>query len=93
MYLLMTAPHALTDGRREVLRRRIRWIVAATITYNVIEAVIALLAGRAATSAAGSAKSAFQAGSAAAGGGATDEPEVLAGTGEDDGGHGTKPGR
>ena len=52
MYLLMTAPHTLTDGRRDVLRRRIRWIVAATITYNVIEAVIALLAGRAATSAA-----------------------------------------
>lgn len=42
----------LTDDRRAVLRRRIRWIVAATITYNVVEAVVALVAGRAASSAA-----------------------------------------
>lgn len=42
----------LAPERRLVLRRRIRWIVAATITYNVIEAVIALIAGRAASSAA-----------------------------------------
>jgi divalent metal cation (Fe/Co/Zn/Cd) transporter len=28
-----------------VLRRRIRWLVAATITYNLIEAVIAITAG------------------------------------------------
>ena len=41
-----------TDARRAVLQRRIRWIVAATITYNVLEAVIALAAGRAASSAA-----------------------------------------
>ncbi|UVY83971.1 cation transporter [Brachybacterium sp. NBEC-018] len=40
----------LTPDRRLVLRRRIRLIVAATITYNVVEAVIALAAGRAATS-------------------------------------------
>ena len=39
-------------ARRLVLQRRIRWIVAATITYNVLEAVIALAAGRAASSAA-----------------------------------------
>ncbi|MDF2824018.1 MAG: hypothetical protein K0R68_1426, partial [Mycobacterium sp.] len=31
--------------RRQVLSRRIRWWVAATITYNLIEAVIALTEG------------------------------------------------
>jgi hypothetical protein len=31
--------------RRVVLRRRIRLLVAATITYNVIEAVVAITAG------------------------------------------------
>lgn len=35
-----------------LLRRRIRWIVAATIAYNLIEAVIAISAGSAASSAA-----------------------------------------
>jgi divalent metal cation (Fe/Co/Zn/Cd) transporter len=39
--LLMAAPVT----RREVLSRRIRLLVAATITYNVIEAVIALAEG------------------------------------------------
>jgi divalent metal cation (Fe/Co/Zn/Cd) transporter len=34
-----------TPERRAVLRRRIRWLVAATITYNVIEAVVAISAG------------------------------------------------
>jgi divalent metal cation (Fe/Co/Zn/Cd) transporter len=38
----MTAP---VPTRREVLARRIRWLVAATITYNVIEAVVALAEG------------------------------------------------
>ena len=38
--------------RRTVLERRIRWIVAATITYNVIEAGVALVAGRLASSSA-----------------------------------------
>lgn len=38
------------DQRREVLKRRIRLIVALTISYNVIEAVIALAAGTAASS-------------------------------------------
>ncbi len=42
-----------TDAARiRVLRRRIRWIVAFTITYNVIEGVIALIAGGVASSAA-----------------------------------------
>ncbi|GAB2503736.1 cation transporter [Promicromonospora xylanilytica] len=35
-----------------VLRRRIRWVVAITITYNLVEAVIALTAGSVASSAA-----------------------------------------
>lgn len=38
--------------RRAVLARRIRWIVAATIAYNVIEAVVAITAGRVASSSA-----------------------------------------
>ncbi|WP_278264860.1 cation transporter [Nocardia sp. AG03] len=37
-------------ARRAVLTRRIRWFVAATITYNVIEAVIALSEGARASS-------------------------------------------
>lgn len=36
--------------RRILLARRVRWLVAATITYNVIEAVVAIIAGRAASS-------------------------------------------
>lgn len=41
------------DGvRRRVLEQRIRWVVAATITYNVVEAVVALVAGRLASSSA-----------------------------------------
>lgn len=39
-------------ARRAILIRRIRWIVAATIAYNVIEAIVALAAGAAASSAA-----------------------------------------
>jgi divalent metal cation (Fe/Co/Zn/Cd) transporter len=39
-------------ARRAVLERRIRWIVAATIAYNVIEAIIAIAAGTVASSAA-----------------------------------------
>lgn len=38
--------------RKQALRRRIRWIVAATIAYNVVEAVIAISAGTVASSAA-----------------------------------------
>lgn len=37
-------------ARRAVLARRIRWFVAATISYNVIEAVVALAAGSKASS-------------------------------------------
>lgn len=44
----MTA--ALTSDRRSVLIRRIRLLVAITITYNVIEAVIAIAAGHAVSS-------------------------------------------
>ena len=43
---------APTPARRSVLERRIRLIVAATIAYNVVEAVVALLAGGVASSAA-----------------------------------------
>ncbi|HVM13599.1 MAG TPA: cation transporter [Egibacteraceae bacterium] len=41
-----------TIPRTAVLRRRVRLIVAFTITYNVLEAVVAIVAGRAASSAA-----------------------------------------
>jgi hypothetical protein len=37
-------------ARRAVLARRIRLLVAATITYNIVEAVIAITAGHAASS-------------------------------------------
>ncbi len=42
----------LAPERVLVLRRRIRWVVAITISYNVVEAIIALAAGSAASSAA-----------------------------------------
>lgn len=42
----------LASERVTVLRRRIRIVVAITITWNVIEATVALTAGRAASSAA-----------------------------------------
>ncbi|WP_432789387.1 cation transporter [Brevibacterium sp. K11IcPPYGO002] len=47
----MTAVLGASD-RAAVLRRRIRVVVAITIGWNVVEAVVALLAGRAASSAA-----------------------------------------
>lgn len=41
------------DARRKlVLQRRIRWIVAITISYNIVEAAVALAAGTVASSAA-----------------------------------------
>ena len=40
------------DDRRRVLARRIRFLVAATIAYNVIEAVVAITAGSVASSSA-----------------------------------------
>ncbi len=42
-----TGPSA---ARRAVLTRRIRWFVAATIAYNVIEAIVAITAGTIASS-------------------------------------------
>lgn len=47
---MTTAP--VVRDRAAVLQRRIRLVVAITITWNVIEAVVALIAGRAASSAA-----------------------------------------
>ena len=44
----MTA--AVSADRQAALRRRIRLLVAATITYNVVEAVVALTAGTIASS-------------------------------------------
>ncbi|MBJ7464551.1 MAG: cation transporter [Mycolicibacterium sp.] len=41
----MGRERVLAPGRRAVLARRIRWFVAATIGYNVIEAVVALTEG------------------------------------------------
>ncbi|MGY1434889.1 cation transporter [Streptomyces reniochalinae] len=41
-----------SPSRRDTLTRRIRLLVAATLTYNVVEAVIALAAGNAASSSA-----------------------------------------
>ncbi|MFJ3382631.1 MULTISPECIES: cation diffusion facilitator family transporter [unclassified Curtobacterium] len=40
----------LSAARRLLLQRRVRWIVAATITYNVIEAIVAISAGTIASS-------------------------------------------
>lgn len=42
----------IAPERRAVLHRRVRWIVAITITYNVLEAVVAITAGAQASSAA-----------------------------------------
>jgi divalent metal cation (Fe/Co/Zn/Cd) transporter len=52
LQLRMSTTHALTDHRRHVLQRRIRWIVFATIGYNLIEAIVAITAGTIASSAA-----------------------------------------
>ena len=43
---------ALPAGRVDVLRRRVRLIVAATLAYNTVEAVVALVAGALASSSA-----------------------------------------
>jgi divalent metal cation (Fe/Co/Zn/Cd) transporter len=42
---LMPGTLGLTDRRRQLLQRRVRWFVAATISYNVIEAAVALTEG------------------------------------------------
>jgi divalent metal cation (Fe/Co/Zn/Cd) transporter len=43
-------PVLLGGERRDALRRRVRLLVAATITYNVVEAVVAITAGTIASS-------------------------------------------
>ena len=49
----MTTAHPATPlERKHLLERRIRWIVAATIAYNVVEAIVAITAGTVASSAA-----------------------------------------
>jgi divalent metal cation (Fe/Co/Zn/Cd) transporter len=40
----------LSADRRRVLQRRVRWIVSATISYNVVEAIVAITAGSLASS-------------------------------------------
>jgi divalent metal cation (Fe/Co/Zn/Cd) transporter len=47
--MLLMATH-LAPARRSVLTRRVRWLVAATITYNVLEAIVAITAGTIASS-------------------------------------------
>ncbi|WP_366146455.1 cation transporter [uncultured Pseudokineococcus sp.] len=42
----------MTPERTALLTRRVRWVVAATITYNAVEAVVALTAGHLASSSA-----------------------------------------
>ncbi|GAB3033749.1 cation transporter [Parafrigoribacterium mesophilum] len=41
---------ALSPERKAILRGRIRWVVAVTIGYNLIEAVVSIAAGAAASS-------------------------------------------
>jgi divalent metal cation (Fe/Co/Zn/Cd) transporter len=43
---------SLSAERKQTLQRRIRWIVTATIAYNLIEAVVAITAGTIASSSA-----------------------------------------
>lgn len=43
-------PPGVSDQRRAVLNRRVRWLVAATIAYNLVEAAVALSAGSVASS-------------------------------------------
>lgn len=50
--LTLTTPGWLGLERRQILVRRIRWFVVATISYNVVEAVAAITAGTIASSSA-----------------------------------------
>lgn len=52
MQPLVVVPAGPSAARRAILRRRVRLLVGATIAYNVIEAVVALVAGRVASSSA-----------------------------------------
>lgn len=47
---MTTASSSLSASRKHILQRRIRWIVTATIAYNLIEAVVAITAGSIASS-------------------------------------------
>ena len=47
---MATTDAGISENRRDLLVRRIRLFVAATITYNVVEAIVALSAGVAASS-------------------------------------------
>jgi divalent metal cation (Fe/Co/Zn/Cd) transporter len=48
--LLQVRPAGPSPARRAVLTRRVRLLVAATITYNVVEALVAITAGSIASS-------------------------------------------
>ncbi|EST29258.1 hypothetical protein N566_22195 [Streptomycetaceae bacterium MP113-05] len=50
MLLMVSLEVGPSPARREILTRQVRWLVAATITYNVIEAAVALTAGTMASS-------------------------------------------
>src|SRR5690554_1437421 len=50
--LPMSTVASVSPERRAVLHRRVRWIVGFTITYNVVEAIVAISAGAIASSAA-----------------------------------------
>ena len=50
MQSLLTGTSGPSHARRQALRRRVRLIVAATIGYNIIEALVALIAGGIASS-------------------------------------------
>lgn len=52
MSTLSVGPRPPDAARRLVLQRRIRWVVTATITYNVVEGGVALAAGTVASSSA-----------------------------------------
>lgn len=48
--LIQLAPAGPAPARRALLARRIRWFVAITIVYNVVEAIVAITAGTIASS-------------------------------------------
>jgi divalent metal cation (Fe/Co/Zn/Cd) transporter len=52
MRLMTALPVQVTPSpaRRAALSRRVRWLVAATITYNLVEATVAIAAGAVASS-------------------------------------------
>src|SRR5947207_7193293 len=50
MLLMASVSLSVSPARRDLLTRRVRLLVAATITYNVLEAVVAIGAGTVASS-------------------------------------------